>query len=219
MMEWLLAPIDAARPPDITLTAAWHARFMMLAWGVFIPAGVVIARYGKVMPWQDWPRELDNRVWWRSHLWLQQSGAVLTVLAIGLALTNGRQEDGGLHVWFGWAVIGALALQLASGWLRGSKGGPSDIQMWGDHYVMTRRRRIFEAFHKSLGWTLLGMAAITIVLGLWSVNAPRWMWAALALYWFMLAGVSVICERHALAIGSYRAIWGPDPQHPGNRPQ
>lgn len=70
-MEWLLAPLDATRPHDITLATVWHARLMTLAWGILIVTGVVVARYGKVMPRQDWPRELDNQVWRRSHLWLQ----------------------------------------------------------------------------------------------------------------------------------------------------
>jgi hypothetical protein len=59
-MDWLLAPIDATRAHEVGFAVSWHARSMVLAWAVLAPLAVVIARYFKVLPGQDWPRELDR---------------------------------------------------------------------------------------------------------------------------------------------------------------
>ncbi|MEM7318408.1 MAG: cytochrome b561 domain-containing protein [Pseudomonadota bacterium] len=220
ILEWLLAPIDASRSHHIDLTIAWHARIMVIGWGVLIPTGIVIARYFKVTPGQDWPRALDNPFWWHSHLGLQQLGVALSIAGIALAVWASVPAHA-LHKVLGWAVFAGGLLQVLSGWLRGTKGGPTapapDGSMRGDHYDMTIRRVIFEAVHKTLGYVLLVTAAVTILLGLWSVNAPVWMWLAITGYWVGLAGVAILAERRGMAIGSYQAIWGPDPKHPGNR--
>ena len=59
-MEWLFASLDASRPHEITTVEAWHARFMVFAWGICVPSGIFIARFYKVTPNQDWPRVLDR---------------------------------------------------------------------------------------------------------------------------------------------------------------
>ncbi len=46
---------------------------MVLSWSVFLPLGMLAARYFKVTPGQDWPRVLDNKLWWRTHLWCQSA--------------------------------------------------------------------------------------------------------------------------------------------------
>ncbi|WP_419913866.1 cytochrome b561 domain-containing protein [Hoeflea sp.] len=215
--EWLLAPIDAGRPHQVDLAVAWHARMMTLAWGVLVPAGVLIARYFKVTPRQDWPRVLDNQFWWVSHLWLQQTAAALMLLGVVLTLP-GAWEASIQHAILGWLVVGFACLQILSGWLRGTKGGPSDpAGLRGDHYDMTRRRLLFEAVHKVIGYALLPIAAATIMTGLWSANAPVWMWIVIPAYWIVLIVVAVVCERRGMNMGSYQAIWGPDKDHPGNR--
>lgn len=43
---------------------------MVVAWGVLLPLGILIARFFKVTPRQRWPAELDNKFWWYSHLTL-----------------------------------------------------------------------------------------------------------------------------------------------------
>lgn len=77
-------------------------------------------------------------------------------------------------MWFGWVVVGACVAQILGGWLRGSKGGPTDPQrdgsLDGDHYSMTPRRRAFEAIHKSVGYTTLLLSIATILSGLWLVT-------------------------------------------------
>ena len=58
-MEWLLSPIDGARAHEVGFAVSWHARTMVLGWGVIAPLAVILARFFKILPGQDWPRALD----------------------------------------------------------------------------------------------------------------------------------------------------------------
>ncbi|MFL4472125.1 cytochrome b561 domain-containing protein [Tateyamaria armeniaca] len=219
MWEWLLSPIDAAAPHAVGFSVAWHGRFMVLAWGILAPLAVVFARYFKVMPGQDWPRELDNQTWWRAH-WIGQMvvmGLSVTALVLVLPL---QWAEPNVHGILGLVVLVALVIQVLLGLFRGSKGGPTaradDGTLSGDHYDMTPRRRAFETLHKSIGYGVLVLGAVTIIYGLLHANGPNWMWIVLVLWWAGLVACSVIFERRGMAVPSYQAIWGDDPAHPGN---
>ncbi len=224
MIDWLLDPIDAARAHAVSGPISWHARLMVLAWVVLVPLGVIAARYLKITPWQDWPRELDNRTWWNLHRTAQYSAGALSIVALALAfwhlapitsLTSGAWA----HHWLGWSVLGLAGVQYLSAWLRGSKGGPTapapDGSLHGDHFDMTPRRVAFEWIHKSVGMGLIGLAMVAVVTGLWQLNAPRWMWLAIGLWWIGLALAVIVLERRLGARDTYEAIWGPDPSLPG----
>jgi hypothetical protein len=122
-----------------------------------------------------------------------------------------------MHAAMGYAVLAFGALQFLAGWLRGSKGGPTEADIRGDHYDMTFRRVVFEHVHKSVGYLALGLAAVTILTGLWAANAPRWMWLAVGGWWLLLLAASLRLQSLGRHVSSYHAIWGPDPAHPGNR--
>ena len=221
MVEWLCAPIDATRAHEVGVLVSWHGRLMVLAWGVLLPLGVLIARFLKITPRQDWPRQLDNQTWWYGHQILQYGGGIAMLAALWLIL---RTPDDGVvaetHRALGWTVIGLASLQYLAGWFRGTKGGPTDPapdgSLAGDHYDMTLRRRVFEYFHKSAGYALLLVALASVVSGMWRANAPHWMWVGLGVWWSVLVGAFVILQRRGLAIDTYQAIWGPEPLHPGN---
>ena len=219
MWEWLLEPLDPTRGHLVGLATAWHGRAMALAWGALAPLAILIARFYKIVPGQDWPRELDNQFWWRAH-WIGQSAVlVLTVIGVGLIFSTDRPLD--LHGILGYAVLALVVAQVSMGRLRGTKGGPTapadDGSPRGDHYDMTRWRLMFEATHKGLGYGLLVLAAAAILLGLWEANAARWMAIGLLVWWAALAAGSVHLQRQGRAIDTYQAIWGPSPDHPGNR--
>ncbi|WP_136660736.1 cytochrome b561 domain-containing protein [Nitratireductor sp. XY-223] len=222
MIEWLLAPIDQVRLHEVGAHVSWHGRFMVLAWSFLFPLGIIIARFFKIMPRQDWPRHVDNQAWWVAHRVLQYGGGVVILAALWLiwqAPTTG--EAGTLHRVFGWAVVILCAFQILTGVFRGSKGGPTDASddgsLAGDHYDMTVRRKMFEHFHKSVGYLALFVACIATASGLWLANGPRWMWIATALWWALLIAVFMLLQRRGLAVDTYQAIWGPDESHPGNR--
>jgi hypothetical protein len=219
MIEWLMAPIDVAREHHVSLSVSWHGRLMVLAWCFLLPIGILAARFFKVLPWQDWPRQLDNKTWWYAHNVLQYGGVTLAlVAAVWVERTQGSAAW--FHSLFGWSVVALMLVQVVGGLLRGSKGGPTepadDGSLVGDHYSMTRRRKIFERAHKTLGYLAVLLAFVALATGLWQANAPRWMAVVIALWWLLLIVVGGVLQRRGRAIDTYQAIWGPNPKHPGN---
>ena len=221
MTDWLLAPLSGALSHEIAPWAYWHARCMVLAWGVLLPLGAVTARFFKVTRKQDWPRVLDSKPWWHAHRGLQWAGVVVMTVGLELGWTRppaaASNPVAATHVWLGWAVCVAAWLQVAGALARGSKGGPTSVQMRGDHYDMTTWRRAFERGHKALGWLAVVAAVGVTVLGLTVADAPRWMLLVLLLWWAVLATAFVVLQRQGRCIDTYQAIWGPDRSHPGNR--
>ncbi|CUI73374.1 cytochrome b561 domain-containing protein [Cognatishimia activa] len=222
MLDWLLSSIDPSRGHEVGFAISWHARLMTLAWGVLVPAAIFAARYMKIVPGQDWPRELDNKTWWHFH-WMGQALAYAISL-IGLGLVLGRGENPfqlNLHTVLGYVVLAFGTCQVLLGIFRGSKGGPTaratDGSLHGDHYDMTPKRLMFERVHRSLGYLALLLGMITILVGMWNANAPRWMWVVLVNYWMFLVVASVIAQIRGNAVDTYQAIWGPDPSLPGNK--
>jgi hypothetical protein len=221
MLEWLLAPIDATRLHVIAPHVAGHARLMVLAWAVLFPLGVLAARFFKIAPRQRWPEQLDNQAWWRVHLGLQYTAGAALLIGLWLIWAPGSSAGSRLHVLFGWATIASCSVQFLGGWLRGSKGGPTEPRAdgsWsGDHYDMSRRRRMFEYVHKSLGYLAMLLSVGAVLTGLWHVDALRWIWLALAGWWCVLVASFIVLQRGGWAVDTYQAIWGPDPVHPGNK--
>lgn len=215
-MDWLLTPIDPSRAHEISDLVAWHGRLMVLAWGALFPLGILIARFWKITPRQNWPHELDNQIWWHAHLGLQYSGGAAMLAALALILLAGGAGDS-THANIGWVIAGLAALQFSAGWLRGTKGGPTEPDPRGDHFDMTPRRLVFEYVHKFAGYGLLALAAWGIISGMWLANAPVWMWCGLGLWWAALIAAFIVLQRRGKAIDTYQAIWGPDPDLPGNQ--
>ncbi|MDB2407474.1 cytochrome b561 domain-containing protein [Jannaschia sp.] len=221
MLEWLLSPIDVSRAHDLTGALKWHARVMVVAWGFCVPAGVLAARFFKVLPRQRFPEVVDNRVWWRTHLGAQIGALSLTVLGLYLVVsrpgtTTSLTETIWVHRAFGWSVLWLGVMQALSGMFRGSKGGPSDRSIRGDHYDMTPRRLAFEVLHKTAGYTALLLSMLAVLSGLWQVNGPMWMWILLPAWWSAMGALFVVFQRRGMVIDTYVAIWGPDAIHPGN---
>ena len=192
---------------------------MVLGWAGLLPLGVLVARFYKVTPHQAWPQVLDNKAWWHAHRALQWAGIAVMSLGAAIAWQQGGAAtlQARLHGWAGWALVAAGWLQIAGSFARGSKGGPTADSPRGDHYDMTPQRVAFERVHKALGWAALGAAVAVIALGLRLADAPRWMALALAAWWLALAAAFIHLQRRGRCIDTYQAIWGPDPQHPGNR--
>jgi len=224
LVTWLMTPIDPARAHVIDGATSWHGRLMAIVWALLFPAGILSARFFKIIPGQNWPHERDNKRWWQIHLSTQYVGGVLLLLALWLSLKAvGSGQDYAIdwHHVLGWSVAVLVAWQFLSGWLRGSKGGPTapapDGSLHGDHYDMTRRRRAFEYAHKAGGYLALLMACIAIISGLFAANAPHWMWLGLLCWWAFLIGLTAWLQASGFARDTYEAIWGPDTEHPGNR--
>lgn len=218
MLEWLSTPVDPARLHEVGAYVSWHGRFMVLAWSFLFPLGIIVARFFKIMPRQNWPHHLDNQAWWVAHRLLQYGGGVVILAALLLIwMAPASGAAGQLHSLFGWTVVVLCAFQILTGLLRGTKGGPTDGSLAGDHYDMTFRRKLFEYSHKTLGYLAILLSCVATLSGLWLANGPRWMWIAVLVWWIILAGVFFVLQRRGLAVDTYQAIWGPDESHPGNR--
>jgi hypothetical protein len=185
-----------------------HAGFMIIAWGVFVPFGVIIARYFKITRQQDFPAHLDNGFWWNWHRGLQYVGAVLSTIGfvamvsmVGFKLDSTHTQIGMIVVVIGW-------LQLLSGWFRGSKGGPTEPTMRGDHYDMSFRRHVFQWLHKSLGWSVLALAFSAIWTGMSLMGFPNIAFVLLSAAAGVFVIAAVILQQQGRQVSTYRAIWG-----------
>jgi preprotein translocase subunit SecG len=214
-----MTPLSGAADHAIAPWAYWHARSMVLAWGVLLPLGALLARFFKVRPGQNWPALTDDKLWWHGHQALQWSGVVLMTVGVWLAWGYGAGASAVArwHGWLGWGLCAAGWLQVVGALMRGSKGGPTDAQLRGDHYDMTTRRKFFEVLHKSLGWLALLFAVLVLLLGLVAADAPRWMLLVLGLWWLALGAAFAWLQARGQCIDTYQAIWGPLSAHPGNR--
>lgn len=213
MWAWCMLPLSGAAEHRIAPMVAWHARLMVLAWSVLIPLGVIAARFYKVTPQQDFPRVLDNKFWWVAHRTTQYTGVAMAVIAILLVRPGrGWNWSWGWHQAVGYALLAVGVAQVLGAQLRGTKGGPSDVAkglpLRGDHFDMTRHRRIFEWWHKRLGYTCLVLTLLATALGLVLADAPRWMALVIALWWLVLIVVFICLQRRGRAIDTYTAIWG-----------
>ena len=186
---------------------ALHGALMVVAWGVLMPAGAIVARYFKVTSRQSFPAEYNNLFWWRWHRLLQYGGVALSTVATIAILSMTDGHVGTLHGALGLVVMSVGWMQIASAAIRGSKGGPTgehavphDPATWrGDHYDMTRRRRLFEVWHKKAGWAVIVLAAATMLLGIDLVGSPAWL--------VLLAGVLQSGAVLAILDGRLRRRW------------
>ena len=222
MIDWLLQPIDPDRVHDVSQLVAWHGRTMVIAWSVLFPIGVLVARFLKITASQDWPRELDNKFWWKGHLVCQISGGVIMLIGFLLILLQvSALSFDSFHSVAGWLLVVFGCLHMLSGKFRGSKGGPTapapDGSLHGDHYDMTVRRKCFEYYHKYFGYVLLLGSVAGVITGMWIANGPVWMWIGMALWWSLILVFFYIFQSKGMAIDTYQAIWGPDQKMPGSK--
>jgi hypothetical protein len=217
VLHWLAMPLSGASVHAIEPETFWHARLMVLAWGILLPLGALMARYFKVLPSQNWPAVLDNKWWWHGHLALQWSGMALASVGVYLLFNHAQHSPLALfHSTAGWVLMLLAWMQIMGGLLRGSKGGPTAEKLRGDHYDMTPHRARFERVHKLVGWACVLGAVAVLLTGLLLADAPRWMPLVLGLWWLGLLGLAWRWQTQGRCIDTYQAIWGPDPRHPGN---
>ena len=228
--QWLMSPISGASVHVVDFGTSWHARLMVLGWAILLPVGILLVRFYKVTPGQDWPRRLDNPFWFRSHRAFEYAAGVLMLAALALILfaSPANSPWGRFHAYAGWTLVIFGWIQLLGSHLRGTMGGPVEPftrnrrppEQWrGDHFDMSRKRVVFEYVHKILGYGLLALSVLTLLSGLAAADALRWMWIVIAAWWLAMAAVFALLQRQGRALDCYQAIWGVDPDLPGNQRQ
>ncbi|WP_455227307.1 cytochrome b561 domain-containing protein [Lautropia mirabilis] len=227
-LDWLRAPLHTGPLDDVNPVDFWHGVLMGTAGAVLVPVAVLAARYWKIVPGQDWPRIINHRGWQRVHGLCGVAAVLCLVAGVAMAF-QGMSLASHLahpHAWMGWGVMAVLLLLVVNIALRGSIGGPGRHQartlvhlhdVPGDHYDMTRRRRIFEHGHRWLGYGLMLALFANVMTGYWHVNVPRGLALATLAWWACLALMAWRWERQGRAVDGYQARWGPSMAHPGNR--
>ena len=208
-------------------SVVWHAILMGAAFGLLMPLGVMIARYYKVRPGRGFPRRLDDQFWWRWHQALQYGGMSLAAVGFFMVWNSEKIAAASPHAEAGYAALVLAGMQVVSGILRGSKGGPVDDcgrpnppeKIRGDHYDMTPRRRLFEFVHKIGGYAALAAGFCAIALGAAHAEMHWSAFAALATWLCFFAGNFAYLQKSGRWTSTYHAIWGMDARHPGNRPR
>lgn len=227
-IEWLMTPISGAAAHYVEPWASLHGRLMVFAWAILMPGGIVVARFYKITPSQDWPRQLDNPFWMISHKTLGQATGLIMVAAAAVAVlaTPGEPPWRSFHALAGWFVVLLGVVAIVGSLFRGTHGGPlapytrtpTPPGAWGgDHYDMTPRRVFFERVHKSVGYLCLVLSVAAILSGLAAADALIWMWLALAVWWLGFVLVFALLQRQGRCIDTYQAIWGIDERLAGNR--
>jgi hypothetical protein len=227
VIGWLSDPLAGAVRRQEPILFTVHGWINLFAIGFALPAGAIIARYFKVTRRQDWPRQVDSKFWWHSHLFLSYLGVAMMIAAqvpivkfshfLDLREISQLKAHQLAHFASGWLFLSMGIFIICTTWLRGTKGGPTDKQLRGDHYDLTARRLLFEAVHKKVGYASLALSCLVLLTGLYTAGLPRWSLGLVFLWWIFLL---LLCFRYELGgrqIPTYQATWGLKPEHPGNR--
>jgi len=214
-----------------TIQIHWnlHAILMVCVWVVMVPACILSIRYFKPRPSTYGIRErvgLRNlRWWWFSvHKFGLYTAIFLALGGLATALIVSRGFSGSTHSMFGLATITMGCLQVVSAQLRGPHGGryyytadPDDPATWaGDHFSMTRRRRMFEAYHKTSGYFTGFLAVGAVGSGLMQYRMPVLMGFVLVMAFAILTAF-ILLEFKGRRYDGYRAVFGINPEHPFNK--
>lgn len=126
--NWFMSPISGSSKHFVMTGTAFHGRLMVIAWGIFVPVGILLSRFYKVTPGQDWPRVLNNPFWFNTHRAFEYGAGVLMLAAVALVLLDneGTAPWRSFHAAAGWIVVILGWLQLLGSHRRGAMAGPSN---------------------------------------------------------------------------------------------
>lgn len=208
----------------------YHAILMFVIWLIFVPLSIIAIRYGKPRPTPYGIREkleLSNASqWWQFfvHKYMLYTAISLLLAGTAGAILVSRGFSGSVHSLFGIGTVILACLQVGSAWLRGTHGGryyckndPDDPSTWkGDHFDMTLRRRLFEAFHKNVGYFACFFAVGAVASGLMQFPMPA-LTVIMMATGFVIITVCVVLEYMDRRYDTYRSVFGTDPDHPFNK--
>ena len=106
-VEWLITPVSGSLSHQIGPNSYWHGRLMVIAWSLAVPVAIIVARFYKVTPRQNWPTELDNKFWWHMHRYSNIFAVGISLIGIYLVYGNNRYvgELRDTHGMLGWLVF------------------------------------------------------------------------------------------------------------------
>mmetsp|Transcript_69441 Transcript_69441/g.104770 ORF Transcript_69441/g.104770 Transcript_69441/m.104770 type:complete len:391 (-) Transcript_69441:64-1236(-) len=130
-----------------------HGSLMMIAWGLLLPSGVIIAKFLKHRP---------DGLWFRIHKPLQITGLIIALTGWIIALVNfnvfgDKGYTNYYHGVMGCTVMTIGLLQPINAFFRPHAPEP------GEETPLPRL--LWEVLHKSMGWIAVLLAVGTISLG------------------------------------------------------
>ena len=170
-----------------------HGSLMVLAMGILLPGGVLVARFTKLRE----PTTGPGAFWFLYHQVLQYSGLVVMLLGFGMAVYF-QERDGNahfrcMHCMLGLGVVISAVMQPVNAWMR-----PSKESKW---------RSLWEKLHKGSGWFLLLQSAVTIFLGIYALQLPYYFMILYSLLPFVFIVALIVLERRSrLSIVSYSLL-------------
>jgi len=156
---------------------------MAVGFGIFLPLGVLCARYGK---------NFQPPIWYQLHQTIQVIGLAMgfSGFIIGVAIIGTGTFQS--HQAIGWIVMIIAILQPLNAIIRPHR----------QEGVVTVKRWIWYIFHSMLGRVCVLLALTNIFLGLLVINAPlSWFWtyffwiSTLGLGLFVAEGKRIYQER------------------------
>lgn len=216
---------------DKTIEIHWnyHAMLMVFTWLFLVPLCILVIRFGKPRPrFQGLKRKVAiyHAEWWWFNF--HKYGLYVAMfLSLGggiVAIAVSKGFSGTVHSVFGILAITLGVIQVIAGWLRGTHGGkyyytadPDNPATWfGDHYNMTRRRRIFEAYHKNAGYFAAFCALAAVASGL-SHYPLRWFLPVVIVLFLLVLAVAAVLDFKGVRYDGYKAAHGTDPENPFNK--
>jgi len=215
----------------LTIPIHWnyHAFLMVAVWFVLVPICILVIRFGKPKPTLTGLHRkvsIRNAEWWwfNTHKYglifaisIALAGAVVAIVVSG-------GFSGSLHSFFGITTVALGCLQIMGGWLRGNHGGknyhtadPNDPKTWfGDHYNMTTRRRIFEAYHKTAGYFVFFFASGAVTTGIIQYPIP-WLAEFIIVMVLIAFATAIVLEYKGYRYDGYRAAHGYTMDAPFNK--
>lgn len=202
---------------------------MFVIWLALVPLSIVTIRYGKPKPTPYGLKEEikpSNIVWWWFHVhkYILYFAIFLALVGAAIAVTVSKGFSGTVHSLFGITAVVLGCLQVASSWFRGTHGGryyhladPNDPATWyGDHFNMTPRRRMYEAFHKNVGYFTGLFALGAVASGLMQFPMPILTIITFAMM-LVIALLCIVLEYSGRRYDTYRSVFGTNPDHPFNK--
>jgi len=152
-VQWGSGASEQAALTGLTYDAVFfHGAAMLLAWGLCVPSGVIVARYYKHL----------GSFWYKTHRTVQSLGVLLTVVAFGIianAVTAAQGEHfQGTHKQLGLVVTALAVLQPLNAFVR-----PHATEAGEEKTVL---RAVWEVAHKGVGWLCLAAGVVNIFTGL-----------------------------------------------------
>jgi len=139
-----------------------HGSLMLIGWGLLLPTGAIIARFGKHRP---------NAWWYKMHRTIQPLGLLFALIAWIIALHNFTTLEGELdgrlnkpHALLGMTTMCIGLVQPINAIFRPHPPKEGEIK--------STLRTVWEIGHKGLGWLGILLGVITVAIGTMILQDP-----------------------------------------------